>query len=261
MGAYVEEKFVGGFILDEGKLRKIADLIERRCNGASLVYKVHRGDSYSYETSVIDDVVNEDNEDWRAITRLLLRVEQVGQLDFSFTFSDGASLYITGNDRDAVFLLFSDLREYMNNEVLIVPPLSKETTDRISVMIMAAGVLFMFYVFYSTIVGKDPALLKAALDSTEVNEKLDFLIKNGEAPIQGRFIFWVPVAMFIAFAIPLDLIGKVRSFIFPTNQFLFGDRKKKYEARVALVSKIFWGVGVTLIVSIIAGFFVWTITA
>ena len=96
MGAFVEEKFKGGFILDEGKLRKTTDLIEKRSGDSPVTFKVYRGDSYSYETSDIDDVVNEDNEDWRAITKLEQIVKKDKELDFKLAFSsEGPSIYIT----------------------------------------------------------------------------------------------------------------------------------------------------------------------
>ncbi len=260
MGAYVEEKLKGGFILDEGKLRKISDLIERRINGASLLYKVYRGDSYSYETSEIDDVVNEDNEDWRAITKLQLLVKQDEQLDFKFTFSDGASVYITGNDRDSVFLIYSDLREYMKNEVLTKPPLSDKSARILGMLLLVAVMSVFMYTILSAIADKDPSLMKAALDSQDVNQKLDFLIKDRKEPLQGKSAYWLILVMIIPILATSDLIHKAWNFVFPTNLFLFGDKRKKHEARMGLVSKIFWGVGVAFIVSIIASVFVWKIT-
>jgi hypothetical protein len=48
-------------------------------------------------------------DDWRAITRLELIAEQGEAFRFRLTFAkDGVSLFINGDDRDAVFLLFSD---------------------------------------------------------------------------------------------------------------------------------------------------------
>ena len=82
MGAYVEEILLDGFILDEGKLRKITDLVESRIDNVPVIFKVHRGDSYSYETTNIEDVTNEDNEDWRAITKLQLLIDQKGGIEF-----------------------------------------------------------------------------------------------------------------------------------------------------------------------------------
>ena len=46
-----------------------------------------RGDSYAYETNSVEDVIGEDNEDWRAITRLELIASQKGDFDFKLNFS------------------------------------------------------------------------------------------------------------------------------------------------------------------------------
>jgi hypothetical protein len=93
--AFVEHAFRGGFLLDETRLRKLKDIIESRETRGSdskMLYRVYRGDSYSYETASVDDVVN---EDWRRITRLDLRIsrpepEGAKKDDFCFllTFSD-----------------------------------------------------------------------------------------------------------------------------------------------------------------------------
>jgi len=130
--AFVEHSFRGGFLLDETRLRKLKDIIENRetrVSDSKIIYQVYRGDSYSYETESVDDVVNEDNEDWRRITRLDLRIalpdpeddDHQGALHFrlSFSYKEGCELRISADDRDRVFLLFSDLRDYIQNEVTV----------------------------------------------------------------------------------------------------------------------------------------------
>src|SRR5687767_6503838 len=115
MAAYVEHKFTRGFLLDEERLRRLRDIIAKRTEHANLplTFKVYRGDSYSYETDSLDDVAREDNEDWRKITRLDVLINGKDELSFELTFSkDGAFLKIVGADRDKVFLLFSDIRDY-----------------------------------------------------------------------------------------------------------------------------------------------------
>ena len=123
MSAFVEHSFDRGFLLDEPKLRKLHELVAARLSKLQtpipVRFKVYRGDSDSYETEAVQDVINEDNEDWRAITRLDVTAIVTDVLDFELSFSGKRpSLRIVGDDRDAVFLLFSDVREYMTNEVL-----------------------------------------------------------------------------------------------------------------------------------------------
>lgn len=261
MGAYVEDKFDGGFILDEGKLRKVVDLIESRIGDTSLIYKVYRGDSYSYETSVIEDVINEDNEDWRAITKLQLLVKRTGSLEFSLTFYEAVSIYITGDNRDSVFLIYSDLREYINNEVISRSPISGKTSQTISFIFLIAVMAILFFILGESISKRGASSIQAALEATDIIEKIDFLIKDREMPASNKVIYlMIPMTLVVIFW-NSGALNKLWSFIFPTNLFLFGEKKRKYEARMGIISKVFWGVGVALVVSTIAGFFVWKLTS
>lgn len=261
MGAYVEEKFKGGFLLDEGKLRKIVDLIEHRNGDESIVFKVFRGDSYSYETQSLEDVINEDNDDWRSITKLQISLAEEHPLEFHLTFSDeGLSIFITGENRDSVFLIYSDLREYFNNDVLKKPPMSEKTGGLVAMILMLSSMAIVFFFSFSDQMNKDPSVVRAVLDSNDLHEKINYLIsdreeKNGEFPY-----LYILVILAAPVILMTGAVQGIWNFIFPSNQFLFGDRKKKYEARMALISKIFWGVVVALIVSMIASVIVWRAT-
>ena len=114
MAAYVEHRFKRGFLLDEEKLRKLVNLITQRLGKSEppIPYKlrVFRADPYSYETSNVEDIVNEDHADWRRITRLQIEASRQKDFEFELTFSDeGTSLNLDGDDRDQVYLLLSDL--------------------------------------------------------------------------------------------------------------------------------------------------------
>ena len=261
MGAFVEEKLEGGFVLDEGRLRKIVDLIEKRISGIPVQFKVFRGDSYSYETSAIEDVINEDNEDWRAITKLELLIKQGEDFQFKLAFSEGTSLYITGNDRDSVFLLYSDLKEYLNNEVQTRAPLSEKGARIISTLFLVIVMSVIMYPMLSSIANKDHDLIQAALKSTDVNEKLNFLINDRKKSFEGTSPYWLIFILLMPLIATTEVFHKVWNFVFPTNLFLFGEKKKRHEARMGLINKVFWGVGVALIVSIVASVLVWKITA
>lgn len=261
MGAYVEEKFEGGFLLDEGKLRKIVDIIESRTGKSSSKFKVFRGDSYSYDTSSVDDVVNEDNEDWRAITRLQIKLSDENPLEFKLTFSDeGMSIYITGEDRDAVYLLFSEIREYAKNDVLQLAPMSEKTGRIVSLLFMVAVMTFFMYSMLEPQINKDSSIVQAVLESSDTNKKLDYLISDRELANNGKSYYWLFLLLLLPILISTEILQKSWNFIYPSNQFLFGERKKKYESRMSLLSKIFWGVIVALVVSVIASIMVWKVT-
>ena len=74
MAAHVESDFDNNpFRLDEEGARKLWETIERRVKDVAdvdLRLKVYRGDDFAYETSSVDDLVSEENADWKAVTRV-----------------------------------------------------------------------------------------------------------------------------------------------------------------------------------------------
>jgi len=264
MGALVEHDFKLGFSVDEERLRKIHEIVERRVakypTPLSLRYKVSRGDSFSYETASVQDVVNEDNDDWRAITRLELFAVPSESYSFRLTFShERVFLLISGDDRDAVFLLFSDLREYISKEVLVRRRLGGEAGRYISVAGAALVVLaFTSYVLYT--LRTDPLLVSKAIANGDLTAKLNFLIEQmTKYPSAVRALPWM-LATFFVVLLAGDRIVPAWNAVFPTNVFLFGKRKGRFENRQRVLGKIFWAVIVGLLVSAAGGIIVWYIT-
>jgi hypothetical protein len=265
MGAYVDHKFDQGFFLDEERLRKLHDLIASRLakfeRPLTPSYKVFRGDSYSYETDSVGDVAKEDNEDWRAIARLEVVAHDPDVFDFKLSFSDkGLVAEISGDDRDSVFLLFSDLKSYIQDQVLVGRGLSRDVARGITMLLMfitMAGFLF----FGLRNLGADPDSAQAALDSHDVAEKLDYLIeaRSGDKPRASSY-GWLFAMMALSV---LGISGALEAawrIAFPSNVFLFGARKVAFERRRAFLGRIFWVVIVGLGVSAAAGLLVWWLT-
>ena len=265
MGAFVEHDFERGFILDEERMRKIHNLIESRISKyptpLSLRYRVSRGDSLSYETASVQDVVNEDNDDWRAITRLELFAKQEDVLTFRLTFAkERVFVYIIGNDRDAVFLLFSDLREYIRNEVLAGRKFDRQTARLVSFGIIPLAMFsLLFAIARSWKV--DPQLTSKVLATNDLVEKLNFLIQDRiREPASFHALPWLLAVMVVGFA-GGDVLVLLWNSAFPTNLFLFGKRKATFDKRRRLLGNIFWVVIVGLIVSAVAGLIVWRLTS
>lgn len=266
MGANVEHDFQKGFLLGEEQLRRLHDIVQRRAKAIDpnfeVNYRVSRGDSYSYITNSVQDVVNEDNEDWRAISSLDVIVFSQDSFDFKLNFSKrGISLRISGDDRDSVFLLFSDLREYIGNEVLVRRWINPEMLTLfwpIFSMILVVGLTAHF--LPALVSGADPAEYKKALQSSDVLEKLNFILSEKEFKLKGmNNIFYLMFLM-----VPVMFGGRWvvmgLDSIFPTNVFLFGKRKVVYEKRQKLLANFFWVIVVGAAVSTIAGLFVWKVT-
>ncbi|MFZ0797905.1 MAG: hypothetical protein WAM98_08960, partial [Terriglobales bacterium] len=198
MPAFVEHTFPRGFLIDEERLRKLRELIETRLaknpSHPSLGYRVYRGDSYSYTTQSVDDVAKEDNEDWRRITRLDLLVDNKDELSFSLSFSKkGCDLRITGADRDNVFLLFSDIRDYIQNEVAVVRGVTRAAAKTISLLLMTTLMMIFLYstVYQQASSHLGEAQVKEALASPDVATKLNFLITDRmKGDPSGRKLWW-----------------------------------------------------------------------
>lgn len=264
MGAYVDHKFDRGFILDEERLRKLHELITSRLakfeRPLSPSYKVFRGDSYSYETDSVEDVAKEDNEDWRAIAKLEIVARDLDVFDFKLSFSSkGPIIEISGDDRDFVFLLFSDLKAYIQDQILVGRVLSKDTARAIGMLIMLValpGVLF-------SALGRarsDPAFTRAALESSDLADKLNYLIEVGLRNQPGAEVYALIVIMIISLVITSGALEAAWRVAFPSNVFLFGARKVAFERRRTLLGRIFWVVIVGLGVSAAAGLLVWWLT-
>jgi len=272
--AFVEHSFRGGFLLDETRLRKLKDIIESRetrVSDSKILYRISRGDSYSYETESVDDVVKEDNEDWRRITHLDLKIsrpepedaKKKGDLRFILSFSDkeGCELRIAAEDRDRVFLLFSDLRDYIQNEVTVTRTLDKETSRFLGMLISMGLLIFALLTILYFIQHFEPEPLKQVLKNPDIATKLNFLIEQRGRTPSLKVMILIGCAFAFSFGALFGSVGAVVRFIFPGNEFLFGKRKERFEKRERLTSNLLWVVGVGCVVSIIAGLIVWRFTS
>ena len=135
MAAYVEHHFLKGFLLDEEKLRKLVNIINQRLSRStppiSHKFRVFRADSYSYETDNVEDIINEDNTDWRKITKLQIKALSEKEFEFDLTFSnDGTDIKINGD-------LMTDLADsYFTDR--ICPGWFRPGTERLDFLIKLA---------------------------------------------------------------------------------------------------------------------------
>ena len=154
MQAYADYSFPGTFFLDEERIRKISNIVNRRISNhphnTGIKFVIYRSDSYVFETSDINDVTSQENTRDRHITALTFQVEH-SSLRFTLSFSgiDGVSISIRGEDRDFVFLLYSDVKEYINLNVISPRRLSfrKETYELIGYGFMFLGLVYFIVPF------------------------------------------------------------------------------------------------------------------
>jgi len=147
MGAFVDHKFRKGFLLDEERLRKLNDMLltrgEQLPNECKPTYKVYRADGLTYTTEDIQQILCEDNADWQRVVRLVVSMQAEDDLSLELDFDEQqTTLHIEGNDRDLVFLVFSDLKQYLANEVFII----RQLPSRIGYPVTSLSLLaFLIY--------------------------------------------------------------------------------------------------------------------
>ncbi|HEP9359092.1 TPA: hypothetical protein VDV48_005308, partial [Pseudomonas aeruginosa] len=91
--------------------------------------------------------------------------------------------------------------------------------------------------------------------SNSIEEKLNFLIQDKKlASSSSAAMRWSLALILIPFISLLGVGDWVTKQIAPTNLFLFGSRKEKYERQKGLREKVIWGILVGLAVSLIASY-------
>lgn len=262
IGAHVKYKFDKGFILDEEKLRKINDIISRRITD-TIEYLIFREDSYSYKTTKLEDIINEDNLKWARINEIELNVENEN-FDLSLKFNEnGTNLQINGSNRDDVFLLFSELKEYLSNEVCTKKVTSKFISDTIPTLFLffIVGMFFIRVLIDIRTPNIDGYLVSNLLQSNDINEKINFLIqseaKSNNSTTDILFIIAMSVLLLPMFF--RESFSKFILYFYPSNSFLLGKEIDRYKRRLDIRSKLFWIIFMGILVSIVGSLLVWRI--
>jgi hypothetical protein len=259
MGAFVRHEFRKGFLLDEERIRKINEILNQRLTGVEgspkPTYKVYRADAFSYTTVDVQDVINEENSEWQRITRLAVSASSGDILDLKLDFDEsGTGLHIEGEDRDFVYLLFSDLRQYLSNEVNVLRSLPR----RIGRLVTGIGMIIVSVIF---MVEVWPAPATTVLESQDIHEKLNVLIERQtlSSPILPVLLGMLALLM-IGQLLGEEKLLKMVELFFPQNIFLFGKELDRYARIQTLRNRIFWGVIVASVVGVATGLVVWLIT-
>jgi hypothetical protein len=268
LNAYVNHQFERGFLLKDEDLTKLLDFIKVRATeviaAEGLRIKVYRSDSLVYECTDLTSLRNEENAVRNKIIgiQILLDHEDL-KINLDFDEDDGVAIKIESSDRDRAYLLYSELKEYLNTEVLIFRAASK-FGDRYFWMALAivgttVAVVSSMLFFYSPPKMADGAL-KALIENEDVNTKLNHLIHNAVARDgERKFIAWLPLSVALA-AIVEPSLRWAQNHLYPRNIFYFGKEKNRYDQILDRRSKWIWGGVVAFIVSVLAGFAVWFAT-
>lgn len=270
MAAFVNHVFKKGFILDEERLRKIVNIINKRLQEQDqnfhVGFKVYRADDFYYTTDNIDTILSEENLPWEKIRELIITAEydQIVTISLDFDIYDYTRLKIEGEDRDFIYLLFSEIKTYASNEVNVVRPI------RINPLpILITGMIAMLLLFYYMI-SSMPSIygdISISNETLTIEDKLDYLIQRevnrdrSSQPFVGLMSSMIILAIIMMIATLLSSkFNSFLSYMFPSNIFLFGKEIIRFNRRLELRSKIIWGGIISFIMSLLSSIVWWAMT-
>lgn len=250
-----------GFYLDEERLRAIYEIITNR-SSQKIKYTVYRADNYFYDTFALDDVLRENNPDWRKIIAISIEFEKDSNVTsqkqtlLSLTFSiprrkyrsSFFSLYIQDEDRDFVYSLGSDLKKYLTNEVALkshffnaIIRMFNNTSNQNTDNEFSNPIIALLYLLYiiTTLFILSTNIVSISLIPEE----------------HMRLIMWGFLLLLLLFILLVIYLVK----LFPTAIFYIGKEKLAFERKIKRREQIFWVIGAGFIVSIVGSWFVQTI--
>lgn len=241
MAAHVEHEFKGWFVLEEEHLRKIDDLLRKKCpEGGKYKISVKRSDSVAYDTADINELCLEDNSPSSEITSVSYAIEGESlDVRLAFAANKVAKVEIVGDDRSLVFLVYSDLKAYIEKEVMAFNFLSRRSPSRfVSILMMLA----MMSVAIGTFILDRPNIdeVQRVLAIEDIQQKLNFLIA-GKASSSHAYSPWLMGAFLVFFAaVVFELPRRIVLFLFPCDDFFIGKKKDRLGKKAGLRSNLIW---------------------
>ncbi|MFH0897183.1 MAG: hypothetical protein V1850_03935 [Candidatus Bathyarchaeota archaeon] len=265
MKAYLKKNFSKGFFLTEEGMVKLADICRKRMADQkladSLCYKVFRSDSLVYETKDHPEIIREENSQRNRITHLQFSCTH-DQLQFGLDFDkkDGVAITIECSDKDFGYLLFSDLKEYLNTEVLKFRGMTFDNmvSNRLVIVVLIL-LMILLTLFWAKKPDLDANSLSTLLASESTVEKLNYLVKRANdtgLSWYSRVIPFIPMGVLIL----MLFLGPILDKMYPRNIFYWGKEITHYDRVVNTRSKVVWSVLIAFIISAVASLAVYYMT-
>lgn len=199
MNAHIETNFKRGFLLTEEALIKLDDIIRKRLStvetSAKLQFKVFRVDGMLVEFDNPGAVAAEENSSRNAIKRVeILAAGPAYRLSLKFDPKDNTDLAIEANDRDLAYLLVSDIKDYINSEVLKFRSFSFDSVMNSKNIFPFLMLPFMVFGISNIKESPKAETVAAVIASNDVNAKLNLLIESRSSQDPGP-MKWYLVAM------------------------------------------------------------------
>jgi len=270
-GIYKEYK--KHFLVDEGKLRKLYNIIREYGDKLAVPYlikmTVRRMDKSFYETTEIDEVLADENADGRTIEFITMELHRKAESNDNIKETDfdrrKASIIlildrhdkekvffsIQGKNRDWCFLLADELDSNIRRVLTKSPILGNYPLAFVDlfVFIVLTGLL-LFYLAFS-ITTTPPTLSVDQILSMTIDARTQKLLEM--AVNRDSDILWFGPIMLVITAVMMTFIG-LRPFSrlfakMSRSVFYWGDVAPLHDAFEKRVSLIKWGVFIAFLVS------------
>lgn len=248
--------FTKGFILREEHLQSIENIINKYFVDEKITYKITKNNFFSYISSDINDILKEDNSKTDYITKLEISINTSEIVNMILIFDKGEKtvLNFSCNNREKFKLFYSDLEDYLNQEVCVVGSFDLQAflvnTTSWGIIALIGDLLYNKLITITKFKESD---LKNVIQSSDIIEKLNYIISKTEYKLIDSWFYLFTIIIAI-----INVIGVVKHKLTFTDYFLFGKEIKIYEHKIALRNNIIWTIIIGLVVSVLGGIIVTT---
>jgi uncharacterized membrane protein len=253
MNAHLEANFKRGFLLTEEALIKLDDIIRKRLLAAdpqaAIQFKVFRADGMLVEFDNPSAVAAEENSSRNAIRRVeILSAGTAYKLSLKFDPKDNTDLAIEANDRDLAYLLASDIKDYINSEVLKFRTFGFDSAMSSKNIFPFLMLPFLFITVSNIKETPNAETVAQVLASNDVQAKLNLLIESRLGQDPGP-LKWYLVAL-VALLVILFFLGSLLDKAYPRNIFYWGKLAQAYDRLLGLREKVVWGIVIAFVIGI-----------
>lgn len=264
-GSFARYNFKRGFILAEEHLRTISGIIRERYPNESVTYTIIKNNSFEYQTSVLEEVLREENGKANGILAIKIEIENEDNVYAAIIFEKGEQtiLAIKSNDKDTAYLLYNELKTYIEKEVTTVKRFvsSEIIYNIIQYIIVIPIIIALSFMMNRNYYNSSESI--NAIESKDIVYKLNYLIcERQEYANEMKTMYIILLCLICILIVPHVLkifFGKKGIFII-SDCILIGKEIAEYEKKIKLRNNFIWTVLVGMLVSIIGGFLVFLIT-
>lgn len=231
-------KLKWSIIVDEIELRRLDEAIHLSCSPLDkndefkLVYTITCSDGSAIQVNDIDSVIQENNSKEARIDSIAADVYTIDNSKHitinlgEKIFDESINYSVTGNSRDWVYLTTSKICDRFKNMKQWYTPISK-----INWWMPTIAFTFILYIYSN---------LQEKVETTTIS-----LIE---------VVIVIFITACVIYIVP-HYLNKLTRYLFPPHIFRIGDGIKKHDKLISLRANLFWGVIVTLTISIVVSFF------